>query len=79
MLTEQGKAAPGGAYSYIANGRMIGGFAVVAFPASYGVSGVMTFLVSDDGIVYEKDLGPNTASIVGAMKAYDPDGSWKAD
>lgn len=79
MLTEQGKAAPGGAYSYIANGRMIGGFAVIAFPASYGVSGVMTFMVSDDGIVYEKDLGPNTAAIAAAIRAYDPDSSWKAD
>ncbi len=79
MLAEQGKAAPGGAYSYIVDGRMIGGFAVIAFPASYGVSGVMTLMVSDDGTVYQKDLGPNTAAIAASIKAYDPDGSWQAE
>ena len=77
ILTKQGKHAPGGAYDYIANGHMIGGFALVAFPAKYGDSGVMTFLVNQDGIVYEKDLGPNTATIARRITEFDPDSSWK--
>jgi hypothetical protein len=76
-LTAQGPDAPGGAYSYLAHGRMIGGFALVAFPAQYGVSGVMTFAVNHDGIVYQKDLGPNTAAVARAMRQFNPDGSWK--
>ena len=77
ILTVQGPDAPGGAYSYLAHGRMIGGFALVAFPARYGVSGVMTFIVNHDGIVYERNLGPNTAAIARAMKQFDPGPGWK--
>lgn len=77
ILTVQGPDAPGGAYSYLAHGRMIGGFALVAFPAQYGVSGVMTFIVNHDGVVYERDLGPNTAAVARAMKQFNPDPSWK--
>ena len=77
ILTAQGKDAPGGAYDYLAHGRMIGGFALVAYPAQYGVSGVMTFIVNQDGVVYQKDLGPNSAAIARAMKQFNPDGTWK--
>ena len=77
ILTAQGPDAPDGAYDYLAHGRMIGGFALVAFPAQYGVSGVITFMVNYDGIVYQKDLGPNTATIARAMKHFNPDASWK--
>jgi hypothetical protein len=77
VLTEQGPGAPGGAKSYIHGGRMSGGFALVAWPARYGDTGVMTFIVSRDAVVYEKDLGPQTASIARAMKAYEPDATWK--
>src|SRR5213075_2246878 len=77
ILTAQGPDAPDGAYDYIAHGRMIGGFALVAFPAQYGVSGVMTFLVNHDGVVYQKDLGPNTAALARAMKSFNPDKTWQ--
>ncbi|HYB40221.1 MAG TPA: DUF2950 domain-containing protein [Candidatus Methylomirabilis sp.] len=77
ILTSQGPGALGGAYDYIAHGRMIGGFALVAFPAQYGVSGVMTFIVNHDGVVYQKDLGPDTDAIARAMKQFNPDSSWK--
>lgn len=77
ILTAQGPDAPGGAYDYVAHGRMIGGFALVAFPAQYGISGVMTFIVNHDGVVYQKDLGPNTAAIARGIKLFNPDGSWK--
>jgi len=77
MLKAQGPHADGGAYSYVAKGKMIGGFAVVAYPAIWGTSGVMTFLVSHDGILYEKDLGPKTTSIAQAMTKFDPDDTWK--
>ena len=76
-LLGQGPAAPGGAYDYIVKGHMIGGFALVAFPAKYAVSGIMTFIVSHDGVVYQKDLGPNTTRIAEAMKTYNPDRTWK--
>jgi hypothetical protein len=76
ILTRQGKHAPGGKYSYIINGNMIGGFALVAWPASYGETGIMTFIVNQQGRVYQKDLGPQTAKTAGAMKAYDPDKTW---
>lgn len=76
ILTRQGKDAPGGAYSYMAKGHMIGGFALVAFPAKYRASGVMTFIVNQDGVVYQKDLGPKTAEIARRITAFDPDGSW---
>ncbi len=77
ILTAQGPHAPGGAYDYVAHGAMIGGFALVAYPAEYGLSGVMTFMVSHDESVYEKDLGPDTAEIAGAIKTFDPDETWK--
>ena len=76
-LLAQGPAAPGGAYDFVVKGHMIGGFALVAFPAKYAVSGIMTFIVSHDSVVYQKDLGPNTAQIAGAMKTYNPDRTWK--
>ena len=77
ILTRQGKSAPGGAYDYIINGNMIGGFALVAWPADYGDSGIMTFIINQQGKVYQKDLGEKTEAIVKDMKAYDPDPSWK--
>lgn len=76
ILTAQGASAPGGAKSYLSNGKMTGGFAVVAFPAQYRASGVKTFIVNQDGIVYERDLGPMTVGIAAAMKAYNPDSNW---
>jgi hypothetical protein len=76
ILTRQGKHAPGGKYDYVINGNMIGGFALVAWPAEYGQSGVMAFMVNQKGRVYQKDLGPQTAKIAGAMKSYDPDQTW---
>jgi hypothetical protein len=77
MLTEQGKDAPGGAYSYLVKDKLIGGFAIVAYPAKYGVSGVMSFVVNHDGVVYEKDLGAATTSAAAAIKAFNPDKTWK--
>jgi hypothetical protein len=77
ILTGQGKNAPGGAYDYTVRGRMIGGFGVVAWPVDYGDTGIMTFIVSHDGVVYEKDLGPNSAAIAGAMTRFDPDSTWQ--
>ncbi len=76
MLGAQGKSAPGGAYDYAVRGKKIGGFAAVAWPVRYGDTGVMTFLVSHDGVLYEKDLGPGTAARAGAMKLFDPDSTW---
>jgi hypothetical protein len=76
-LTRQGKNAVGGAKSYIVNGKMTDGFAFVAYPAEYRSSGVMTFLVSADGVVYEKDLGKKTEVIAKGMKEYSPDSSWR--
>lgn len=76
ILTEQGNAAPGGELEYVVKGKMIGGFALVAYPAEYRNSGVMTFIVNHTGTVYEKDLGPNTAKFAERMTAYNPDGTW---
>jgi Protein of unknown function (DUF2950) len=76
VLKAQGKNAEGGAYSYVVNGKMILGFAMVAYPARYGASGVMTFVVNQNGVVYQKDLGRNTAKAAAAMKLYNPDKSW---
>jgi hypothetical protein len=76
VLYSQGRHAPGGSKNYIVAGKMTGGFAFVAYPAEYRSSGVMTFVVGSDGVVYEKDLGKNTESIVKAMKKFDPDSSW---
>jgi hypothetical protein len=77
VLKGQGPAAPMGQMDFVVGGAMIGGFALVAAPADYAVSGVMTFLVSHDGIVYEKDLGPTTADQFRAMERYNPDKSWR--
>jgi hypothetical protein len=76
ILTRQGKNVPGGAYDYVINGNMIAGFAMVAWPADYGNSGVMTFVISHQGKLYQKDLGPGTAGIAADMKAYDPGSTW---
>jgi hypothetical protein len=78
VLTKQGAHPPGGAYSYVINGNMIAGFGLLAFPAEYGKSGVMTFEVSHQGHVYQKDLGPKTAELARAIQVYDPDASWTA-
>jgi hypothetical protein len=77
VLTHQGKNAPGGAKGYIANGKMSAGFAFVAYPAEYRSSGVMTFIVNEDGVVYQKDLGKKTNNLAKAMKDYNPDSTWQ--
>jgi hypothetical protein len=77
ILTAQGENAAGGAFDYLVKGNMIGGFAVVAYPATYGNSGVMTFMVNHDGMVYEKDLGRDTEQKAQALKKFDPDKTWK--
>jgi hypothetical protein len=76
VLDRQGKNAPGGAYSYVINGRMIAGFAMVAYPAVYGESGVMTFIVSNNGKIFEKDLGKNSEKVGAAMTTFDPGPGW---
>ena len=76
ILKEQGPNAHGGARDYVVDGKMTGGFAILAFPAEYGASGVMTFFVSRRGTVYQKDLGDSTTETARAIKAYDPDPSW---
>jgi hypothetical protein len=77
ILRRQGKHAPGDAKNYIVNGKMTEGFAFIAYPAEYRSSGVMTFIVNQDGIVYQKDLGKKTASLGKAMQEYNPDASWR--
>ena len=77
ILAQQGKNAKGGAFPYIVRGRMIGGFAVIAYPARYGYTGVKTLMLNHDGEVYEKDLGKNTQAVAGKIQAFDPDPSWK--
>ena len=77
ILTRQGKNGPGGAKSYIVNGKMTEGFAFVAYPAEYRSSGVMTFIVNEDGVVYQKDLGRKTDVLAKAMKEYNPNSSWQ--
>jgi Protein of unknown function (DUF2950). len=76
ILTAQGKNVPGGGYNFIANGNMVGGFAMVAFPSNWGKSGVMTFAVNQQGKVYEKNLGQDTEEIAQKMKLYNPDKTW---
>lgn len=78
IISRQGGNAPGGAYDYVINGNMIAGFAVVAWPADYGVSGIMTFLASHHGDVLQKDLGEDTDKIVADLDTYDPDDTWTA-
>jgi hypothetical protein len=77
VLKAQGKDAPGGAYDYVIGGRMRGGFALVAWPTHYGETGVMSFIVSHDGTVYEKNLGPNTDAAARALTRFNPDSSWQ--
>jgi Protein of unknown function (DUF2950) len=76
FLTSQGRNASGGAKSYFLNSSMTRGFAIVAYPAEYGSSGITTFMVDESGTIYEKDLGPNTTKLAEAMTAYDPDSTW---
>lgn len=76
ILTGQGKNAPGGAYDYVVNGKMIGGYALVAYPARWGASGVMSFMCNHDGIVYEKNLGEKTAEVATKITRFDPDATW---
>ncbi len=75
-LTRQGKNAPGGKYNYIINGNMVGGFALVAFPSNWGKSGVMTFIINQQGKVYQKNLGPDTLKMEQSIDTYDPDKTW---
>jgi hypothetical protein len=77
IIKAQGGNAPGGAYDYVIGGRMRSGFALIAWPQRYGETGVMSFVVSHDGTVYEKDLGPGSAAAAGAMSRFDPDASWR--
>ena len=77
ILKGQGVSAPGGAYQYVINGHMMAGFALVAWPAEYGVSGMMTFIVNQNGTVYAKDLGPKTEGVAKAMTFYNPHRTWK--
>jgi hypothetical protein len=77
MLTAQGEAAPGGAYDYLVDDKLLGGFAVVAYPAKYGVSGVMTFIVNHEGVVYEQDLGAETQVTARELVKFNPDPNWR--
>jgi hypothetical protein len=77
ILKAQGPAAHGGEYDYVVKGNMIGGFALVAYPSDYGNSGVMTFIVNHEGVVYQKDLGPDTDKIASEMTMFDPDETWQ--
>ena len=77
ILLAQGPRARGGALDYVQHGSMIGGFALVAWPVEHGVSGVKTFVVNQDGVIYEKDLGPSTSTTAEAMTAFDPDTTWR--
>jgi hypothetical protein len=77
MLTKQGPGANGGPKDYIVNGKMTGGFAVLAYPAQYGDSGIMTFTVDRDGLILQKDLGKETDKVAAAMTEYNPDESWR--
>jgi hypothetical protein len=76
LLYAQGPAAQGGARDYLAGGRMIGGFAAIAWPVQYGVTGIMTFIVDQDGVVYQRDLGPQTAERAAAITSFNPDKDW---
>jgi hypothetical protein len=78
-LRRQGASAPGGAYQYEVNGELLGGFALIAFPAEYGNSGVMTFMVNHDGVVYSKDLGAETPKLAMAIEEFNPDAEWKKE
>jgi hypothetical protein len=77
ILKGQGKYATGGVYNYVVKGKMILGYALVAYPAQYGNSGIMTFIINQEGVIYEKNLGKNTVSIANAMKKFNPDKNWR--
>lgn len=77
ILKAQGKSAPRGAFNYVTDGRMVGGFALVAYPAAYGTSGIMTFIVNQDGVIYENNLGKKTGVVAKAMTQFNPDESWR--
>ena len=77
ILTAQGAAAPGGAYDYLIHGRLLAGFALVAYPAHWGESGIMTFMVNQWGKVYERNLGADSAALAAALTEFDPDQNWK--
>jgi hypothetical protein len=80
LLYSQGPAAPGGARDYLVGGRMIGGFGAIAWPVRYGVTGIMTFIVNQNGVVYQRDLGPQTAERAAAIGSFNPEKDWdKAD
>jgi len=76
ILKAQGQHASGGAFDYVADGKMVLGFALVAYPAKYGASGIMTFIVNQEGAIYQKNLGEDTATVAAAMTAFDPEGTW---
>jgi hypothetical protein len=76
-LKAQGPNAPGGAKDYVKDGKMTGGYAIVAYPAEYKASGVMTFMIGTRGLVYQKDMGDGTTDAARGLAAYDPDSSWK--
>lgn len=77
LLTSQGSRAPGGAFDYVVDGKPFGGFAVIAWPVRYQDTGVMSFMVSHDGQVYERDLGANGAAKAATMKSFDPGAGWR--
>jgi hypothetical protein len=77
VLKRQGASASGGAYDYVVNGKMIGGFALLAYPAEYGNSGIMTFIVNHDGTVFQKDLGWRTERIARRIESFAPDPTWQ--
>ena len=76
VLMGQGNHASGGAKNYVVNGQMTRGFAFLAYPAEYANSGIMSFIVVQDGVLYQKDLGPKTAELANALREYDPDKTW---
>jgi hypothetical protein len=76
ILKAQGEHAPGGARSYLEDGNMVGGFAIVAYPAEYGRSGIMTLIVDSRGLMFQRDLGPETETLGAAIDAYDPGPGW---
>jgi hypothetical protein len=76
MLTSQGAAASGGAQDYLADGKPTRGFALLAYPATYGASGIMTFIVNQDGVVWQRDLGADTAQAATAIRQFNPDDNW---
>jgi len=78
LLRSQGSSAPGGAKDYTVDGKLTGGFAFIAYPVKYRNSGVMTFIVNQDGKIYQKDLGTNTEALASAITSYNPDSTWKA-